>query len=1035
MKNNILKYFIILALVMMLMLTLAACDKKDQNSSDEPTPTPIVTTQEVEINFYLNDGSYDCNTRKYKKNAINTYTPRYQGHNFVGWSYDEDGEEPFSLNTALSHLVEEPNGDVIGYIDLYAQWEIQTFTITYRVNSTTFSTEIVEYGNYPHPPTAQDIAEYIPEGMKFIRWDSANEVVVNNKTIRAILEEDIFVTIQFINEGEVFTTRQGDIGEIIPLVPDLEVDDFVFVGWISDDGETFQNGTSRFRANAGKYTAKFELNPIAPPSYNGSTSINYGNSISLTAVPATPSSVEVYSYEWYYNDNPVPDSWLSANRLTVTKTTPEVGTHSFRLLVTASAYGKTSVNNKTINVTVNKAPLTISAEPMLLSYGDTIPTINDLTFTYDGFVYGDTASILNTSHVELQTNYVPGGSMDADYYVGFKGFSAENYDIKYLNSTIDITPRALNLFINQGEQEYNGTLLHFNEIRTNADNENIYLGDTISFSFDTKGSALGIYSSNNDGSTGINVETVITGTNGENKNACYSLTYVVSCEIVKGNINPSLVILPSGSDVENEYDSNYHTTFFNYLDWKTYYAIGEYDGVIPNEDYFDEFPQFNNAGEYKVNVKLVKENYNDYLTSYIYTITKAEITINVFAEDIIYGNASIFGFNIIGDTFDTIIYDSDVSFVTNYVVGSNVGQYNVTLNINEPNYPNFNIVSTETTFTVFAKTLTVELINNVDVVYGDSIPQSVLDSVLSVSGLIDGDINFINVTTTYTPGNSIGTYLNAIKTEGVNSNYLFTLPMKDVIVSKRDAVITIDSTDIVYGTTFNLTSCTYKNIIGVFGSDTFTLNYSTDYLATMTIEDSAIISATIISGADNYNLTINNGSISIAKRALTIQVNDANVEYGSSFDISTCQYSFVNSSLANDDTIALTYQTPYIIGDKVGQTISINSFLQTNEKTKNYDITLLAGNLNITPKTATLTHEKIKTYINDSSVYTYTFSNLVIEGLYSGDKISGAISTTSGIKKAYTSIGLSLSSDFVWSTNYNLENANADDVTNCYIIN
>jgi hypothetical protein len=90
-------------------------------------------------------------------------------------------------------------------------------------------------------------------------------------------------------------------------------------------------------------------------------------------------------------------------------------------------------------LTVNKAPLTITARSYTVSQIDPLP---DFQVDYAGFKNNETASVLTAQPqvtCELPTDYIPVGT----YPITVSGAAAQNYDITYVPGTLTVTAAPL----------------------------------------------------------------------------------------------------------------------------------------------------------------------------------------------------------------------------------------------------------------------------------------------------------------------------------------------------------------------------------------------------------------------------------------------------------------------------------------------------------------------------------------------------------------------------------------------------------------
>lgn len=94
-------------------------------------------------------------------------------------------------------------------------------------------------------------------------------------------------------------------------------------------------------------------------------------------------------------------------------------------------------------LTVNKAPLIISANSQTRTYGTANPA---LTLSYNKFVYSEDASVLNTQAMVTTTALTT--SNVGSYPITVTGAAAQNYSITYANGTLTITPATRILTFN-----------------------------------------------------------------------------------------------------------------------------------------------------------------------------------------------------------------------------------------------------------------------------------------------------------------------------------------------------------------------------------------------------------------------------------------------------------------------------------------------------------------------------------------------------------------------------------------------------------
>jgi len=104
-----------------------------------------------------------------------------------------------------------------------------------------------------------------------------------------------------------------------------------------------------------------------------------------------------------------------------------------------------------VTFTVNKATLTVTADDKTISYLDEIPSF---TFTYNGFVNEESASVLTT---EPAASTSATGSSDAgSYAIVMSGGSADNYSITLVDGTFTIAKADVQITITDLEYTIDG---------------------------------------------------------------------------------------------------------------------------------------------------------------------------------------------------------------------------------------------------------------------------------------------------------------------------------------------------------------------------------------------------------------------------------------------------------------------------------------------------------------------------------------------------------------------------------------------------
>ena len=127
-------------------------------------------------------------------------------------------------------------------------------------------------------------------------------------------------------------------------------------------------------------------------------------------------------------------------------------------VITAVYSGDDNFTTSTSNpqeLTVSKAPLTITASGGSMTYGGTVPSI---TASYAGFVNSQTSAALTTQPVCSTTATSTSTVAGSPYPSSCSGAAAENYTITYTPGSITVTRAPLTITASGGSMTYGGTV-------------------------------------------------------------------------------------------------------------------------------------------------------------------------------------------------------------------------------------------------------------------------------------------------------------------------------------------------------------------------------------------------------------------------------------------------------------------------------------------------------------------------------------------------------------------------------------------------
>ena len=227
-----------------------------------------------------------------------------------------------------------------------------------------------------------------------------------------------------------YTIKQGD------AIPTFEAE---YSGFKNDE-------TSQVLAKQPAITTT-ATSASAPGTYDivvsGADATNYDITYvkgTLTITQADPVTVTAKSYTRLYGEaNPAFEYTSSGAALSGTPsitceatTTSPVGDYPIVIAKgTVTNYNDTYVNGK---LTIEKAPLTITAKSYSIKQGETLPTFE---IEYSGFKNSETSSVLTTQPTITCT--ATSASEPGTYDIIVSGATAANYDITYVKGTLTIT--------------------------------------------------------------------------------------------------------------------------------------------------------------------------------------------------------------------------------------------------------------------------------------------------------------------------------------------------------------------------------------------------------------------------------------------------------------------------------------------------------------------------------------------------------------------------------------------------------------------
>jgi hypothetical protein len=159
-----------------------------------------------------------------------------------------------------------------------------------------------------------------------------------------------------------------------------------------------------------------------------SAAVNYGTAIPLAA---SSNSSGAITYQ-------ISSSSHGGPYMTVTSVPATQTPGTYYVTATVAANGNYATGSTQRTVTVNPAPLTITApSPASISFGSAIPTLNASNAVFGTFVNGETSSVL-AGTLTCTTDYTT-ISAPATYITSCRGLTSNNYAISYAEGSFVVT--------------------------------------------------------------------------------------------------------------------------------------------------------------------------------------------------------------------------------------------------------------------------------------------------------------------------------------------------------------------------------------------------------------------------------------------------------------------------------------------------------------------------------------------------------------------------------------------------------------------
>lgn len=903
-------FLICLVLIMLVALSMAACHKT--NVPDTPRPDDDNKTYPTVI-FNFNDGTGKTQSVKMTASAKAPNATR-EGYRFLGWSKSAGG------TTFVENLRNLADGTQV-----FAIWEVKLFRVNFVVNGEVVSSDNVEYGKAATAPDPETFKDKIPAGKVFAGWDKEFDVIKGVLQVNALFSDMQSYTVTFYKEkgdASSYKVRTGTADDVIPSVENPELAGFKFEGWFDAEGNEYVAG-KRFEKDA-TYYAKWS---VAKPNAATASPLTmvYGETKTLVATPAS-NNVEAinYAYSWYLAGRKMADG------LEIEISGLNAGTHTYIVKVTASYEGRgESSAESTVTVTVQKATLTATVSPINLVYGDDFASAE---VTYSGFKGSDDESVVR-GEKHFLTEYAQGADVSKyslSVKVGEDGLWADNYDVSVVTSFITVKEKAVSASVADVQKTYDGSPLTFSG---NVSSEDLLDGDVLTVEFKTDSPNAGEYFYRGGESSGITVLSVKVERNGKDVSKNYKVTLTVSASIGLANVEYTPV-----ENVETTFDGKEHFASLTLEGFNVTYST---DG----ENFKAAIPTFTDAGTYTVYYRIERGGYKTENNSFTVTIKKLGVRVKAKDTVVTYGNkAPTLSYEFVGeklsDELEALLKDDLLAALsTDYVQGDGVGEK--TVYMAKIDSDNFDVTVQNGKIEIRPRAATVKA-DDKTVVYGEAATLTA-----TFVGLLEGDTaEAILTCDENVSGTPVGEY--EISVSAAHANYVFTFESGTLTVTPREITLRVSDGTVTYGDEFDAAKQNYDLVSGeIFGSDELNVAYSSSYIVGGGAGETFEISA--VCHNNNYSATVQNGTLTVTKRAISVKATAKTVVYGDAAP-ETYDFDVLSGSVYGTDDLGLTFAAKtYYTGASVG------AYDVTGSATNgNYDVTVEKGTLTVTARKITV---------------------------------------------------------------------------------
>ncbi|MDD3138268.1 MAG: MBG domain-containing protein, partial [Lachnospiraceae bacterium] len=351
--------------------------------------------------------------------------------------------------------------------------------------------------------------------------------------------------------------------------------------------------------------------------------------------------------------------------------------------------------------------------------------------------------------------------------------------------------------------------------------------------------------------------------------------------------------------------------------------------------------QGENAGDYGITATFAADANPDYDVTVVdgtFTISPKEVDVTIVANNQTktYGEAD----PELSAQINGMVGEDELNYTLTRESGEDAGTYDIYVTLGEN--PNYVVAKTEGTFTITKKDVTVAANDN-SKIYGEADPELTA----TITGVEPDDT--LDYTVVRTEGEHAGDYVITV-VPGSNSNYNITTEPGTFAITKKTVTVSLGNSNKIYG---EADPDLAPTITGLEDGDTL------DYTIIRTPgEHAGEYTVSVVLGSNpDYDVTVEDGTLTIEKKALTLIVDNNSKTYGDTDPVLTA----VTTDLVGSDT--LDYTILRDSGEDAGDYGITATFAA--DANPDYDVTVVDGTFTISPKEVDVTivaNNQTKTY-------------------------------------------------------------------------